>query len=120
MQHLSGSRHLNRLADLSDFQREVQPEGLLNLNLHVARAGDFERRLLNPDIVESRRHAGKCVVPRFGGDHLPNGVGGDVGERDFRAWDGGAAGVLDVPGYLTEGLRVKWNGKGCRENRSRE
>ena len=62
LQEVGRGRYLDRFADLSDLQRDVEPYRLLHLDLDVAAGDGFETGMLGFEFVESGSERREGVV----------------------------------------------------------
>src|SRR5437867_4016396 len=86
---------LNRLADVTDLEREIDLQAVLHLHFDPALALFFEAGKLCGDLIRARLEQRARVVARPIAHGAEHGVRFDVTDRHGHAWDHGAGLVAD-------------------------
>ena len=86
---------LNRLADVTDLEREIDLQAVLHLHFDPALALFFEAGKLCGDLIRARLEQRGRIVARRVAHGAEHGVRFDVTDRHGHAWDHGAGLVAD-------------------------
>ena len=100
-----GGGHFSRFRQRADFEREVDAQRLLDVQLHGVLHGP-EPLQLGLDLIHARGHRRKRVVPGLVADLRADRVGGHILRRHRGAGNRGARLVLHFTGDGAEGLGV--------------
>ncbi len=115
-----GAADLDGLRGLSHRQCEVNASRLLHLKLDVGLHHGLETRRGGFHVIDAGRQARKTIHPGAIGNGRARDVGLDIGRRDGRIGQAGAAGIFDFSGNLTYGLGRRGSEQRVQESRKEQ